>query len=108
MTLFKYQVPSIPSLRIGGSVVEFSPATREARVRFPADAIIISATTEFSFQYETMIVGTPLLIIMLTLNCQKKTLIHRQELNLLFRWSGFITFICFSPYMYCPYSLYET
>jgi hypothetical protein len=24
--------------RIGGSVVEFSPATREARVRFPADA----------------------------------------------------------------------
>eukprot|EP00058_Branchiostoma_floridae_P019558 XP_002605048.1 hypothetical protein BRAFLDRAFT_85194 [Branchiostoma floridae] len=25
-------------IRIGGSVVEFSPATREARVRFPADA----------------------------------------------------------------------
>ena len=25
----------------GGSVVEFSPATREARVRFPAGAIII-------------------------------------------------------------------
>ena len=24
---------------IGGSVVEFSPATREARVRFPADAV---------------------------------------------------------------------
>src|SRR4029434_1365764 len=26
---------------IGGSVVEFSPATREARVRFPANAISI-------------------------------------------------------------------
>ena len=26
---------------IGGSVVEFSPATREARVRFPANAIQI-------------------------------------------------------------------
>ena len=27
-----------PSWSIGGSVVEFSPATREARVRFPANA----------------------------------------------------------------------
>ena len=27
--------------RIGGSVVECSPATRAARVRFPADAIIV-------------------------------------------------------------------
>jgi hypothetical protein len=26
---------------IGGSVVEFSPATREARVRFPADAFLL-------------------------------------------------------------------
>ena len=31
------EMTSLPS-RIGGSVVEFSPATREARVRFPADA----------------------------------------------------------------------
>ena len=27
--------------RIGGSVVECSPATRAARVRFPADAIFV-------------------------------------------------------------------
>ena len=26
---------------IGGSVVEFSPATRETRVRFPANAIFL-------------------------------------------------------------------
>ena len=29
------------SWRIGGSVVEFSPATREARVRFPANAVLL-------------------------------------------------------------------
>ena len=28
-------------IRIGGSVVECSPATRAARVRFPADALIL-------------------------------------------------------------------
>ena len=30
---------------IGGSVVEFSPATREARVRFPADAELLPLWT---------------------------------------------------------------
>ncbi|GAA6097380.1 cilia- and flagella-associated protein 46 isoform X2, partial [Tachysurus ichikawai] len=33
---------------IGGSVVEFSPATREARVRFPANASIGGSVVEFS------------------------------------------------------------
>ena len=33
--------------RIGGSVVEFSPATREARVRFPANADFIFPTIDF-------------------------------------------------------------
>ena len=32
----------------GGSVVEFSPATREARVRFPASAELLYAS--FTFQ----------------------------------------------------------
>ena len=31
----------------GGPVVEFSPATREARVRFPASAIFLYATILF-------------------------------------------------------------
>ena len=31
-------MPLIFKTRTGGSVVEFSPATREARVRFPASA----------------------------------------------------------------------
>ena len=31
--------------RIGGSVVECSPATRAARVRFPADAIVLQENT---------------------------------------------------------------
>ena len=30
--------PEVEPACIGGSVVEFSPATREARVRFPANA----------------------------------------------------------------------
>ena len=35
---------------IGGSVVEFSPATREARVRFPADAVLpVTTTVPFVF-----------------------------------------------------------
>ena len=38
--IIKSQLPWLIILRIGGSVVEFSPATREARVRFPADAMI--------------------------------------------------------------------
>lgn len=32
------------ALSIGGSVVEFSPATREARVRFPANAVAFAAS----------------------------------------------------------------
>ena len=36
-------------LGIGGSVVEFSPATREARVRFPADATLICRCFFLSF-----------------------------------------------------------
>ena len=36
----KYYVTKLPNITsTGGSVVEFSPATREARVRFPAGAI---------------------------------------------------------------------
>ena len=31
--------------RIGGSVVEFSPATRETGVRFPANAICLERET---------------------------------------------------------------
>ena len=41
MVLGGFSFSAILSLyvaRIGGSVVEFSPATREARVRFPANA----------------------------------------------------------------------
>ena len=35
----------------GGSVVEFSPATREARVRFPASAIFPYTTVLLSFTF---------------------------------------------------------
>ena len=38
----------------GGSVVEFSPATREARVRFPASAHFLYATILFSFIEQPM------------------------------------------------------
>ena len=34
-------------MRIGGSVVEFSPATRVTRVRFPADANVFDAKTHY-------------------------------------------------------------
>ena len=33
-----FPISIVSSFSIGGSVVEFSPATREARVRFPANA----------------------------------------------------------------------
>ena len=36
----KHLSPQICFVSIGGSVVECSPATRAARVRFPADAIL--------------------------------------------------------------------
>ena len=39
---------------IGGSVVEFSPATREARVQFPANATFF-VNLYFLFQIETLI-----------------------------------------------------
>ena len=37
----KYVAQIHITIRIGGSVVECSPATRAARVRFPADALIL-------------------------------------------------------------------
>ena len=37
----KFNSESIPFRSIGGSVVECSPATRAARVRFPADANLL-------------------------------------------------------------------
>ena len=38
--LFSLYIDESLSVSIGGSVVEFSPATREARVRFPANALV--------------------------------------------------------------------
>ena len=37
----KYTAQIAVNIRIGGSVVECSPATRAARVRFPADAHVL-------------------------------------------------------------------
>ena len=44
--------------KIGGSVVEFSPATREARVRFPASAFFILhfVSTAFSLRRPEILV----------------------------------------------------
>ena len=39
MTLRDGALECVNEEGIGGSVVEFSPATREARVRFPANAL---------------------------------------------------------------------
>ena len=36
-------IPGVGTFRIGGSVVESSPATRGARVRFPANAFLWEA-----------------------------------------------------------------
>ena len=38
-----------PFSSIGGSVVEFSPATREARVQFPANASLFSLRVELYY-----------------------------------------------------------
>ena len=38
----------------GGSVVEFSPATREARVRFPASATFPYTTVLLSFTFNSL------------------------------------------------------
>ena len=38
---------------IGGSVVEFSPATREARVRFPANAVNIFGNTTMPIRFDS-------------------------------------------------------
>ena len=38
--------PSVNLVSIGGSVVEFSPATRVTRVRFPADAKLLPEQTQ--------------------------------------------------------------
>ena len=42
MAVYQLVFESISSTGIGGSVVESSPATRGARVRFPANAFFIS------------------------------------------------------------------
>ena len=42
----KEEKPVAKLCRIGGSVVEFSPATRETGVRFPANAFTVGARNE--------------------------------------------------------------
>ena len=45
---------SCPAKSTGGSVVEFSPATREARVRLPANVIFLYAPFLFSFTINSL------------------------------------------------------